>query len=167
MTLGEFIGYLGDNPFYPVFFFCILPIAALLASFMAKGEGHESPWCIFYSVLIYLSVIPGVFAILLLLFHMLFEKRSIYSMNVMVEILPILSMILTLFLIKKNVDFKDIPGFGKMTGMLGTIAGLMLVFFVLDKMRLFVFSYLPIHYLVIALVVAFVAIRLFTKKAFS
>lgn len=167
MTLGEFINYLGDNPFYPVFFFCILPVAAFLASIMAKGEGHESPWCIFYSVLIYLSVIPGVFAILLLLFHMLFEKRSIYNMNVMVEILPIISMVITLFLIKKNVNFSDIPGFGKMTGLLSTIAGIMVIFFFLDKMHLLVFSYLPIHWMVLALIGIFVLIRVATKKAFS
>lgn len=167
MTLGEFISHMGDNPFYPLFYFFILPVAALIASFMAKGEGHLSPWCVFYSGLIYLSVIPGIFAILLNLYHILFEKRSIYNMNIMVDLLPIVSMVITLFLIKKNVDFKDIPGFGKMTGFLGTIGGLMLIFFVLDKMHLLVFSYLPIHWLVIALVAAFIAIRFFTKRAFS
>jgi len=167
MTLGEFIQHLGDNPFYPVFYFFILPIAALLGNIMAKKEGHLSPWCIYYSVLIYLSVIPGIFAILLNIYHVLFEKRSIYNMNIMIDVLPIVSMIITLFLIKKNVDFKDIPGFGKMTGFLGTLGGLMLIFFVLDKMHLLVFSYLPIHWLVIALVVAFFAIRIFTKKAFT
>jgi len=167
MTLGQFIQHLGDNPFYPLFYFFILPVAALLGNIMAKEEGHLSPWCIYYSVLIYLSVIPGIFAILLNVYHMLFEKRSIYNMNIMVDVLPILSMILTLFLIKKNVDFKDIPGFGKLTGFVGTIGGLMLIFFVLEKMHLIVFSYLPIHWLAIVLVVAFFVIRIVTKKAFS
>ena len=167
MTLGEFVQHLGDNPFYPLFYFFIIPVAALLGNFMAKGEGHLSPWCVFYSVLIYMAVIPGVFSILLNFYHMLFEKRSIYNMNLMVDILPILSMCLTLFLIKKNVDFKDIPGFGKMTGFLGTIAGLMLIFFVLDKMHMIVFSYLPIQWLLLALVIAFLVIRFVTKKAFN
>ena len=157
---------MGANPFYPIFYFLILPIAALLGNIMAKGEGHLSPWCIFYSFLIYLSVIPGIFAILLNVYHIFFEKRSIYNMNMMIEVLPIASMVLSLFLIKKNVDYKDIPGFGKMTGFLGTIGGLMLVFFVLDKMRLLVFSYLPIHWLIIALVGLFLLIRIGTKKLF-
>ncbi len=166
MSLGEFIGYMGNNPAFALFFFFIIPIAALLGNFMAKGEGHESPWCIYYSVLIYLAVIPGIFAILLNLYHMFFEKRSIYDMNVMMEILPVLSMILTLFLIKKNVDFKDIPGFGKMTGFLGTIAGLMLLFFILEKSHLIVFSYLPFQWLILILVVLFLAIRFGTKYMF-
>ena len=158
---------MGSNPFYPLFFFFIVPVAALLGNIMAKGEGHLNPWCIYYSALIYLSVIPGIFAILLNLYHMFFEKRSIYDMNMMVDVLPIVSMMLTLFLIKKNVDFKDIPGFGKLTGFVGTIAGLMLIFFVLDKMHLIVFSYLPIQWLALVLVVAFFVIRFVTKKVFS
>ncbi len=167
MTLGEFISHMGSNPFYPLFFFFIVPVAALLGNIMAKNEGHLNPWCIYYSTLIYLSVIPGIFAILLNLYHMFFEKRSIYDMNMMVDVLPILSMLLTLFLIKKNVDFKDIPGFGKLTGFVGTIAGIMLVFFVLNKMHLIVFSSLPIQWLALLLVVAFFAIRFVTKKAFN
>jgi len=167
MTLGEFISFMGANPFYPIFFFFIMPIAALLAKYMAKGEGHLSPWCIFYSVLIYLAVIPGIFSILLNLYHILFEKRSIYDMNVLVQVLPILSMLLTLYLVKKNVDFKDIPGFGKMTSFLGTLAGLMFLFFILEKMHLIVFSYLSVQWLIGLLVVAFIAIRYGTKKIFA
>ncbi len=166
MTLGEFINFMGENSFYPLFYFFILPVAALIAAFMAKGEGHLNPWNVFYSVLVYMTVIPGIFAILLNLYHLFFEKRSIYNMNMMIEVLPVISMILTLFLIKKNVNYNDIPGFGKLTGLLGTIGGVMLIFFVLDKMRLLVFSYLPIQYLVIALVVMFVAIRFLTKRVF-
>ena len=157
---------MGANPFYPVFFFLILPIAALLGNIMAKGEGHLNPWCFYYTFLVYLSVIPGIFAILLNAYHIFFEKRSIYNMNLMVEALPIVSMVFTLFLIKRNVDYKDIPGFGKMTGFLGTIGGLMLIFFILDKMRLFVFSYLPIQWLVLILVGLFLLIRFGTRKLF-
>lgn len=167
MTLGELISYFGDNPFYPVFFFCILPFSALLANYMAKGEGHESPWCIFYSVLIYLSVIPGIFAILLNLYHMMFEKRSIYNMNMMVDVLPIVSMVVTLFLIKKNVPFSAIPGFGKMTGFLSLIACVMVLFFFIEKTNLFIFSSLPFIWIIIILVVIFAAIRMGTKKMFS
>ena len=167
MTLGEFISYLGDNPYYPLFFFFILPIAALLGNYMAKGEGHETPWCVYYSVLIYLVVVPGIFAILLNLYHILFEKRSIYEVNVMVEILPVLSMVLTLFVIKKNVSFDDIPGFGKMTSFLSLVTILMLAFFLLEKTHLIVFSYLPFQYVLLILAVVFFVIRLGTKKLFS
>lgn len=167
MTLGELISTLGTNPFYPLFFFCILPIAALLANVMSKGEGHISPWCLFYSGLIYLSVIPGIFSILLNLYHFMFEKRSIYNMNILIDVLPIISMVITLFLIKRNVPFSSIPGFGKMTGFLSLIACVMVLFFFVEKTNLFIFSSLPFVWILIILVVIFVAIRLGTKRLFT
>lgn len=167
MTLGELIGHLGDNSFYPIFYFLILPFSALLGNFMAKGEGHESPWCFFYTVLIYLSVIPGIFAILLNLYHMMFEKRSIYQMNIMIDILPIVSMIITLILIKRNVPFSAIPGFGKMTGFLSIVACIMVLFFFIEKTNLFIFSALPFIWIIVILIVIFAAISLGTKKLFS
>lgn len=167
MTLGELIQVLGQNSFYPIFFFLILPFSALLGNIMGKGEGHESPWCYFYTVLIYLSVIPGIFSILLNLFHMMFEKRSIYETNVVTDILPIVSMIITLIVIKRNVPFSAIPGFGKMTGFLSIIACLMVLFFFVEKTNLFIFSALPFVWIIVILVVIFVAIRLGTKKLFS
>lgn len=167
MTLGELINTLGSNPFYPLFFFCILPIAALLANVMAKGEGHISPWCLFYSGLIYLSVIPGIFSLLLNLYHFMFEKRSIYNMNLIVDVLPIVSMVITLLLIKRNVPFSAIPGFGKMTGFLSLIACVMVLFFFIEKTNLFIFSSLPFIWILVILVLIFVAIRFGTKKIFS
>jgi len=167
MTLGELISQVGNNSFYPIFYFLILPFSALLGNFMAKGEGHESPWCFFYTVLIYLSVIPGIFAILLNLYHMMFEKRSIYETNIMTDILPIISMFVTLILIKRNVPFSAIPGFGKMTGFLSIIACVMVLFFFIEKTNLFIFSALPFIWIIVILVLIFAAIRLGTKKMFS
>jgi len=167
MTLGDLITQFGDNPFYPVFYFLIIPFSALLGNIMAKGEGHDSPWCYFYTALIYLSVIPGIFAILLNLYHMMFEKRSIYETNIMIDILPILSMFVTLLLIKRNVPFSAIPGFGKMTGFLSIIACVMVLFFFIEKTNLFIFSALPFVWIIVILVVMFAVIRIGTKKIFS
>ena len=167
MTLGEFIGYLGNNPVYAFVIFFLLPFAAFLGNIMAKGEGEESPWCIYYSALIYLTVIPGIFAILLNIYHVLIEKGSLYEMNLMVQILPIVSMIVTLVLIKKNVAFHKIPGFGSMTTFLSTMTGLMVLFYIVEKSHLIVFSYLPFHWLIIMLVVLFLVIRYGTKLVFK
>lgn len=167
MTLGELVQVLGENSFYPIFLFLILPFSALLGNIMAKGEGHESPWCFFYTALIYLSVIPGIFSILLNLFHMMFEKRSIYQTNMVTDILPIVSMIVTLILIKRNVPFSAIPGFGKMTGFLSIVACIMVLFFFVEKTNLFIFSALPFTWILIILLVVFAVIRLGTKKLFS
>lgn len=159
--------YMGQNPFYPLFFFSIIPIAALIANYMAKGEGHLSPWCIFYSVLIYLSVIPGVFAFLLIFNNVLFERKSVYDMNVMLEILPIMSMVLSLYLIKRNVAFNKIPGFGHITSFLSMMMILMLAFYLLDKMHIILFSSFSIFWLFVLLIIIFLIIWFGAKKIFA
>ena len=167
MTLGELIGFLEHNPLYLLFYFAGIPLAAFLSNILGKDEGHLNPWCSFYSVLIYLSVIPGVFAVLLNLYHVLFENTSIYDINLMIQILPIASMALSLFIIKRNVDFDNIPGFGKITAFAGWMAGIMVVFFFIDKARLFIFSYIPFIVLVILLVAIYLIIRYGTKFLFK
>lgn len=167
MSLGEFVQFLGNNPYYPIFYFIALPLAAYLALKLGKGEGHLSPWCNFYTVLIYLSVIPGIFALLLNFYHLLFEKMSIYDVNLMTQFLPIASMLLTLFLIKKNVSFDEIPGFGKMTGFVSMMAGIMVIFFILNKMRLIAFTYVPFIWVIILLIIVYLIVRYGAKAIFK
>jgi len=167
MTFGDFLSYLNDNPYFIVFYFLAIPLTALMINIVGKGEGHMSPWCGVYSALIYMVVIPGIFSILLNVYHMLFEKQSIYDANIIAQVLPIFCMMLTLFIIKRNVDFKFIPGFGKMTSFLGTVTAIMLILFILNKTHLIAFTYVKFHYIVIMLVVLFVALRYGTRLLFK
>ena len=167
MTLGELIEFLGQNPYYPLFFFFAVPFGAFLANKLGEGEGHLNPWCSFYTSLIYLSVIPGIFSILLNFHHLLFEKTSIYEVNIMVRVLPIISMALTLYLIKQNVSFDQIPGFGKLTGFVSAMAGVMVIFYILNKARLLIFTYIPFIWLVLLLIAVYLLVRYGTKLIFK
>ncbi len=167
MTFGDFLSLLNTNPYYIVFYFLVIPIAALLINLVAKGEGHMSPWCGIYSGLIYMVTVPGIFSILLNVYHMLFEKQSIYDANIISQILPIVSMFVTLYIIRRNVDFKQIPGFGRMTSFLGTVTAVMLILFILNKTHLIAFTYIKFHYILLMLVAMFVIIRFGAKRLFS
>ena len=136
-----------------------LPLSAFLANKFGEGEGDMNPWCTFYASLIYLTVIPGIFSILLTFYHLLIEKKSIYDINIMVHILPIISMGITLFLIKQNVKFDQIPGFGKLTAFASTMAGLMVVFYFLDKTRIIAFTYIPFLWVILLLIIIYLAAR--------
>lgn len=167
MTLGDVLNHIADNPFYIIYYFSAIPLGAFLANTFGKGEGHLNPWCLFYSVLIYLVAIPGIFSIILNLYHILFENHSVYELKLFVQVLPIVSMALTFYLIRKNVDFKEIPGFGKLINLLGLIAAIMVILFILEKLRILVFTYIPIIWFLVALILLFVGIRLGTKKLFE
>lgn len=167
MTLQEFLEQCAANPSFIIMYFFTLPIAALLAWWLGKGEAGESPWKYMYSALMFMACIPGIFAITLNVYLFLFEKRSIFEADIYSQILPILSMILTLFIIRKNTRFENIPGFQKIGGLFMVIGAILSFMWFLEKTRIVIFSYMPFYYVLIIMAIMLIAIRFGTKKMFS
>jgi len=163
MTLEEFFQVISENPAFILFFFVALPLTAFLASVFGKGEGHLTPW----SFLAFAAAIPGIFAIMLNVYLFLFEKQPIMQTDVYTQILPILIMILTFWLINRNVPFELIPGFDKISGLLMIVIAVLAIMWFLDRLHIVAFTYMPFHYVLIFLVAAFVAVRFGVKKMFS
>lgn len=159
MTLGEFFEVSSQNPSIIVFYFLAVPLTAALALAFARGSGKESPWKYLYTALIYLTCVPGIFAITLSAYLLIFENKSALDINIYTQVLPILSMALTLWLITRNVSLDDVPGFGKLSGLLLIILGVLIVFWILDKTRLIAFTYIPLQWVILILVIIFAAIR--------
>ena len=153
MTLGEFFEILSNNPAILFFYFLADPLTALLAFVFGKKEGHLSPWKYLYSVLIYLTAVPGIFAFTLLVYQFLFERQGVDQINLYTEVIPILSMLLTLWLIVKNVSLDEIPGFGKLSGLMLVISLVLTAMWVLDKTQIFVITLVPFIYVILMLVV--------------
>ncbi len=164
MTLGEFFGLMSQNPSIVIFYFVALPLSALLGWVFGKGDGHLSPWKYFYGGIIYLACVPGIFAITLSIYQFLFERMPVSQINIFTQILPILSMVLTIWLVKKNVELEQIPGFGKLPALMLIILVLLGVMWGLDRTRIIAFTGFPFHYILILLVVLFIVIRVAMKK---
>jgi hypothetical protein len=159
MTLGEFFELCGKNPGLLLGYFILIPLIALLALLFSKDQGSLSPWKYLYSVLIYLVCLPGIFAITLSIYLFLFERRSIMDTNIYTQVLPILSMIFTIVLIKKQVDLDVVPGFGKLSGLITVISVLMIIMWIIDKTRIYSITFMPFYVVVLILVVGFLLIR--------
>ena len=164
MTLGEFFDWTGDHPGALFAFFIGIPLIALLAGFFSKGEGHLSPWKYLYSVLIYLTSVPGIFAITLNIYLFLFERRSIMDSNLYTQVLPVLSMIATLLIIKKQVSLDKVPGFDKLSGLIIVIASLMSIMWLLDKTHIYAISFLPFYVVILIIVLGFFVIRFAIRR---
>ena len=169
MTLQDFFKLLGENPSYIVGYFGLIPFTALLAGLLGSGEGHISPWKYLYAALIYLVCIPGIFAVTLNIYLFLFEKnqRSILESDILSQILPILSMILTLFIISRNVSFSNIPGFDKLSGLMTMIAGTFAFMWFLDRTHIYVFSYIPFWQAILIFLGLFLVIRVAWSRMFK
>ena len=158
MTLREFFDMLAYNPGIIIFLFLAIPLTALLAWVLSQGEGHKNPWKYLYSVLVYMTTIPGIFAITLSIYVFLFERRSIFDTDIYTQILPVLSMGITLYLIQRNVRFEQIPGFHRLGGLILIITALLCFMWVIDRTHIFVISFIPFYYVIIGFVFLLVAI---------
>ncbi len=169
MTLRELFDLVGNNPLYILFYFAIIPFAALLANVLGKGEGNLSPWKYLYSILIYAVCVPGIFAVTLSIYYFLFEKRSILDTDVYIQILPIVSMVLTLLIIRRNADFDYIPGFDKLSGLMMMIAATLGIMWFVDRTRIYAITYLRFEvvlliFFALLLVIRFGWSRIFARK---
>lgn len=164
MTLGDFFQALSDNPSVVCFLFISVPLTAFLASIFGKNEGAASPWKELYSVLVYLTCIPGIFAITLNVYFFLFERQRVNDVNLYTQILPIISMVLTLWLIRKNVKLEQVPGFGKLGGLIMILFALIVFMWILEKTHIFAITIIPFSYFAILFVVLLVGIRFGWKR---
>lgn len=167
MTLADFFQKIADNPAYIIFYFTIIPVTALLAGWLGKGEGHISPWKYLYSTLIYMVSVPGIFAVTLSIYFFLFERRSIMQTDVFVQILPIVSMIATLLIIRRNVRLEYIPGFDKLSGLIMMITSTLAIMWFVDRTRIIAFTYIPFQYVILIFIGLLVAIRIGWKRLFA
>lgn len=159
MTLQDLFDLVSREPAYIIFFFLMVPFTALLIGWIARGEGEDSPWKYLYSSLLYFVCVPGIFAISLGVYLFLFERRSIFAMNVLTEVMPVISMVATILIVRKNVDINRIPGFDKLSGLVMMISSAMAIMWFIDRTRIIIFSHLPIQYLLLIFVVLMVVIR--------
>jgi len=163
MTLGEFVQWLGSAPQYIIGYFLLIPALAAMMWFIAADQGHASPWKYVYSVLIYAVCIPGITAIAFNLYLFAFQRQNIFSTDVFTQILPVLSMFLTLWLIRKNVSFALIPGFDKISQLITIIFAVLFLMWVGDKVRIYSITFVPL-WMIIAI---FVGMILLIRYAWS
>lgn len=167
MTLQEFFNLLAANPAYILFFFLLLPFTALLAGILGRGEGHITPWKYLYAVLIYLACIPGIFSVTLNIYLFLFERQSIMNADIYTQLLPIVSMGLTLWLIRRNVSLDLIPGFGKLSGLVMMITATLGIMWFIDRTRIWMISFIRFEYVLIIFVALLLVIRFGWSRFFG
>lgn len=168
MTLQEFFDYLSANPFVVLALFLGIPLTALLANFMGRGEGHLSPWKYLYAVLIYTVCIPGIFVAALAVYMFLFERgSSIFNVNLLTQALPVLSMFVTLAIVRRNAPFDYIPGFGKLSSLMMMIAAVFVLMYFLDRIHLIAWVNVPVHYLLLIVVGLLLTFRFGLKQLIS
>lgn len=163
MTLQELFDYLAENPTYLILYFIMLPLAALVAGWLDQNRGHYNPWSYIYTFLIYGSCIPGIFSIALNVYLFLFERHSIYQTDLYTQVLPWLSMVVTLLIIRRNVDLDYVPGFDRLSGLIMILGAVMAVMWFFDRTHIIAFIHLRWQ-VVLAVFLVLIAIVYFGSR---
>ena len=113
----------GQRPGLLTLVLALPPLLALLVSLVhGRGRGAASPWSWVYSALLYASAGPGVAAAMLSGYLVFFTHENLLDQNPVVLLLPILAMLLTLALIRRQADFRALPGVDRLSGAILAIA---------------------------------------------
>jgi hypothetical protein len=167
MTLRDVFSAVSGQPALLFLLLSAVPTGAFLVN-LWSGETAEKiiKWKYVYAVLIYLACILGIFAVTLNIYLFLFERQSIWDMNLAIQVLPILTMVGTLLLIRRKIPFDYVPGFGKLSGFLTLMAAVMGILWFIDRTRIYAITYIPFIYIVIGFVALLLIIRFAWSRIF-
>ena len=84
--------------------------------------------------------------------------------NLYTQVLPVLSMIATILIIKKQVSLDLVPGFDKISGLIIVIASIMALMWIIDKTHIYSITFMPFYVVILILVAGFFVIRLGLRK---
>ncbi len=167
MTLRDVFMAVSGQPLLLFMLLSVVPTGAFLINLWSGETADEIwKWRYVYAGLVYLACIPGIFAVTLNVYLFLFERQSIWDMNLAVQVLPILTMVASLMLIRRKLPFKYIPGFDKLSSFLTMIAAVMGIFWFIDRTRIYAITYVPFSYIVIGFIALLLIIRLAWNRIF-
>ncbi len=118
-------------------------VTLLLKRFSGKIAGY------FMSIPFFITVVPGVFFTLILLYLLFFTSKNLMTVPAF-YFFPAFHMVVSIFLFSKIVNFKDIPGFDRLSGFILFLAvsfGVVLMIFKLRIVAIAWFS--PVYVLLI------------------
>lgn len=137
VTIRELIQLADQHALLLLAVFAVAPVGALGCRLLhGPRRGGEGPWKYLYAVLVYLACVPGIFAAVLSGYTLWFTRENLLDVSFLVYILPVVSMVMTLGIISRNVGFDRIPGFDRLTGLMVMIACSFGIALALQKMRI-------------------------------
>ncbi len=140
MTTRDLIHQADQHPVALAAALSALPLFAwVVGRFHDRGRGGAGPWNYLYAVLIYLACVPGMCASVLTAYTLFFSRENLLDTNLLVYFLPIMSMVVTLVFIRKNVPFDDVPGFDRLSGLMVMVGCSFAIALAIQKTRIWIF----------------------------
>ena len=140
MTIQEFLVFAGQYPMAILAVFVSVPVATWVAGRChGPRRGGTTPWKYLYATLVYISCVPGLFAAVVTAYSLFFTSANLLEVKALVYLLPVVSMVVTLALLGQNVDFAEVPGFHRLSGLMTLIGVSFALALAISKTRVWLF----------------------------
>ena len=140
MTTRDLIHQADQHPIALAVALAVPPVVACVVGRLDdRGRGGAGLWKYLYAVLVYLACVPGMFAGVLTAYTLFFSRENLLDTNLLVYFLPIVSMIVTLVLIRQNVAFDEVPGFDRLSGLMMMVGCSFAIALAIQKTRIWIF----------------------------
>ena len=150
----------GRYPWVILGVFVSVPVVTWTAGRLhGRDRGGATPWKYLYATLVYVSCVPGLFAAVVTAYTLFFTSANLLEVNALVYLLPVVSMVVTLILLGKNVDLDAVPGFHRLSGLMTLIGVSFAIALAVSKTRMWFFFGGSIFLLFAIAAVAFVFMR--------
>jgi hypothetical protein len=135
-----------------------LPVLAA-AMGVVDGNGKRGAWPFAYSTVVYAACIPGILAAVLIAYMIGVAHENLLDAPMATTLGPLLSMILTLGLVSRQVNFRDLPGIDRLWGLMLTLAMTFIFGFVLTRTHFVVMFHGSFTSLLVSCVVIFLVLQ--------
>jgi len=160
MTIQDMIDALSAYSWVFLAVFVATPVVAYGYGRVARGvEGQESPHKYVYAALVYFASIPGIFGAVLTAYTLFILRSSLLEVDVIIYFAPIASMAATLFIIGKNVELDELPGFERLYGLLIVLTVTFAFMFMVLQTRIFIFFGAPLVILLLICLALFLVLK--------
>lgn len=137
MTLQELAGLAASHPVAVSLYFLAPPALIWLVTRLRGGSSPGgTPWRWLYSVALYTVSIPGLLAILMAADQ--FMRGGLMQMDLLLHVLPLISLVITLLLFWNLPNPESIPGFRRVSGFLGLFLITAVAGFLLMRTRIWI-----------------------------
>lgn len=132
MTTQDLINLFSENQYYVLAYFGVILVSGAFVT-LAVNKENIGNLKYFMSFLVYAVAIPGILAILLLLYQLLMLRASLLNVSIIAYFVPIVAMIGTLLLLNRKVKLEKLPGFQRLSGLAILIAIAFIIIFILQR----------------------------------
>jgi len=166
MSIQSIIEFLGNHQIAVLIYFISVTLISFVAVKMVNKENFGILKYLFCA-LVYAVTIPGVLAIFLTLYALLFLRANFLNLDLLVFILPIVVMGISLFFLNKKIHMKQVPGFDKLSSLIIIIAITFGLIFLIQKMFIGIIFFSGFMPIVVLFVIIFVVLKMAWNKLSS